>query len=31
MYSTYVEYGRRLMKLVEDAKKDIAKKPRGRN
>jgi sugar phosphate isomerase/epimerase len=30
MYSTYVEYGRRLMALVEEAKKAVAKKPRGR-
>ena len=30
MYSTYVEYGRRLMALVEEAKKGAAKKPRGR-
>jgi len=29
MYSTYVEYGRRLMALVEEAKKSVAKKPRG--
>jgi hypothetical protein len=29
MYSTYVEYGRRLMALVEEARKGGAKKRRG--
>ena len=30
MYNTYVEYGRRVMALVEEAKKGAAKKPHGR-